>query len=573
MSLTTSNEVAAELDGLADEQPDYGQLHDLASALRELNGPTHDQARRWATIGLQDAFLGEEYAVRGERGPLWHYLNVASQALIFVPIVLTWTGLGWATIAYHEGLADPKLAGVPFLQGWQAGFDGRLPAFATFGYLAWYTVTIVIVLISLVILNGRHTRHVEGTLRAGFRRRLASALTRADLMLADLRLGMPDRMARELEAAADALGKSVTEIELAGVVAGEIQRQAAETLNAAVPVISPLKDAAASVESAASSLTGLQAKLGAEISQLGGQLRTEIDQLKTEIGTGIGQLAMEVGQLGGQFGSGISQLGGSLDAAVAQLGVRLSGEIGQLGSELDGTMGQLTADISGHLATMAAAASTAATAQRDGARATTESAGRIADAVGQGTQLVRDSLADVSGTVALYVHRTEAATDILGQAHETIAELPRTVTQVQDGVAELRGEIASLNVSLGDLARRLAGVSTPADQLARLAAITEQLSGLVALGDQLAALATAMNTLTAFQARDGSGGADPADAEALIAAGELRAVAADLRTVVAEFRASLAGLAARAAGSRPHQAAANGSGPASTGFRRLIRRK
>jgi hypothetical protein len=558
VSPTTSTEVAAELDQLASEQSDYGQLRDLASALRR---PDKDEARRWATVDLRSAFLGDEYTVRGKRGKRgsgWHWLSVASETLIFLPILVTWFGLGWATLAYRDGLRDPKLVGVPFLQGWQTGFDGRLPAFLTFGYLAWYTVTIVVALIGLVILNARHARHVEGTLRAGFRRRLASALTRADLMLADLRLGMPERMAREIEAAADALGKTVTEIELAGMVAGEVQRQAAETLKAALPVISPLKEAATSVETAARSLAGVQVQLGTEITQLGGEL-----------------------------GAGISELGSSLDASVVRLGGQLSGEIsrmatdldgkvGQLATDLDGKVGQLATDIGGHLATMTTATSTAVTAQRDGAVASTESSRRIADALGQGSQLVRDSLAEVSGTVAVYAHRTEVAADILGQAHQAIEELPKTVARVHDGITGLRGEIATLGAGLTGLERRLSGVSTPAEQLARLAAIAEQLSGLTALGDQMAGLTAAVTRLATAPAGNGSGGAGRAEAGTPAAAGELRAVSAELRTVVAEFRASLAGMAAASASSQgPGQPLPNGSGHASaaTGIRRFFRPK
>jgi hypothetical protein len=448
---------------------------------------------------------------------LWHWLSVGSETLIFLPILVTWFGLGWATWAYRDGLRDPKLVGVPFLQGWQTGFDGRLPAFLTFGYLAWYTVTIVVALIGLVILNARHARHVEGTVRAGFRRRLAFALTKADLMLADLRLSVPERMAREIEAAADTLGKTVTEIELAGMAAVEVQRQAAETLKAALPVISPLEQAATSVETAARSLAGVQVQLGAEITQLGGEL-----------------------------GTGISELGSSLDASVVRLGGQLSGEIGRMATGLDGKVGQLATDIGGHLATMATATSTAITAQRDGAVASTESSNRIADALGQGAALVRDSLAEVSGTVALYAHRTEVAADILGQAHQAIEELPKAVTRVHDGITGLRGEIAALGAGLTGLERRLSEASTPAEQLDRLAAIAEQLSGLTALGDQMAG------------------------------AGELRAVSAELRTVVAEFRASLAGMAAASASRQgPGQPLPNGSGHASTatGIRRFFRPK
>lgn len=515
--MTASDEVARELASLVKEQPCHARLRDLADAIAGLNEtpPRDEQARLWSTVSLYDAFLGadDEVGADGEvespQGRFWHGMEMASQVLVFVPIVLTWLGLGLATIAYHDGLKDPKLAGVSFFQGWQTGFDGRLPAFVTFGWLAWYTVMIVAVLIVVVILNARHDKYVSGPLRSEFRRRLASALTGADLALAPFRLGLPDQMAREIEAAVGALSRTVSEIKAAGRVARQVQVKAADALDALVSVFGPLTCAASSVENAASALSGIPVQLGAEMAQLGAALSVEIGELKSGLAADIGLLTTEVGALGGQLGT----------------------QVGRLGT---------------HLGTMATATSGVAAAQRDLTDASARASQQIADALAAGAGQVRESVAEVAGSLAVYARQAEVAADILGQAQQGIQALPASVSKVDAGVTGLRGEITALNAGLGKLGGQLPSVTASAEQLQRLADLSDRLAGLAALGDQVSALTTAVTALTADRGNSRPADQAAADLQTAVtglnaAAAELRAAAAtatDMATVAAGWRGS-----------------------------------
>lgn len=265
-------ELADELNELAAEIPSGERLGDLESALRDLAAqpPAAERARHWATVDLFAAFLGEGSDGIGaspSREWLWRIVDTAVQILVFVPIAVTWLGLGMATRAYRSAAAAGALHGESFLQGWQDGFGGRLLSWLTFGHIAFYTFGLVFLLILATAAHlVHHRRNAEHD--AELRQRLASALARADLVLASVRLDAPEDLAQELSSAMDKLREAAVAIQAAGEVAVGSQQKAVDALTAVVPVLSSVENAADAVSAAAETLERAPDKLTSHLDQL-----------------------------------------------------------------------------------------------------------------------------------------------------------------------------------------------------------------------------------------------------------------------------------------------------------------
>ena len=248
---------ADEIGRLASELREDARLRDLERALRDLTStpPSADRARKWAAVDLFAVFLSEEPAVSetGGAARFWQVVDTSVQVLVFVPIALTWLGLALAASAYRAAQANGSLRGESFLQGWQTGFHGRLPSLVTFDHVALYTFSLVFVLIVGTAALVVHRKKLEER-QAELRRRLVIALTRADLELAPFRLGLPERVAKELDLAADRLNGTVGAIEAAGRVAARSQQKAADALTAVAPALASVVTAATAASTAASAL-------------------------------------------------------------------------------------------------------------------------------------------------------------------------------------------------------------------------------------------------------------------------------------------------------------------------------
>ena len=272
VSQSSRDQVASELQQLARQYEKPELLIDLADAVRGAAGgaPGQDRVLLWGTVNLQVAFLESAFRVR--TGPGWKYIYVLLEVLVFVPIFLTWTGLIFATFAYRVALSAGVLDGESFLQGWQTGFGGRLLGIFEFGWLAVYTVVAVGALIALTVASARRRSREESA-----RSQLAEVLIRADLELAEHRLGAPDRLAQKLDLASSRLDGTVTAIVAAGQVVAEVQQKAADALDAMTPAL-------ASLEKAASSVENVPDVLGGHLDQMSKALRASIQQVNQSIG-------------------------------------------------------------------------------------------------------------------------------------------------------------------------------------------------------------------------------------------------------------------------------------------------
>lgn len=368
VTTSTTIDVADELKAIAAEVPLAGRLGELAAALRDLSAPTPqlDSARHWATVDLFETFLGEgsdELGTPPSHEWLWRAIDTAVQVLVFVPIAVTWLGLALAAGAFRAATAAGDLHGQSFLQGWQEGFGGRVPGWLTFNYLASYTSALVFLLIAATATHVTHARR-RAERQAAARQRVAAALSRANLELAPLRLGTPDRLVQELGSTLDKLREAASAIEDAGKAAVGSQQKAADAISAVAPALDSAEKAARAAATAADVL----------------------ERAPDKLGNHLGQLATASGDIAATQRSALSSFG---DAST-----------------------------------------------------------RIASALEDGADRVRKSLAEVGSTAAIYAHRTEQAADILGQAQQTVDELPSAVTGLQRQIENMGKQAADLASAL-----------------------------------------------------------------------------------------------------------------------------
>jgi ABC-type transporter Mla subunit MlaD len=164
-------------------------------------------SRAWELLDLAWARLA---AVR-EQG--WERAAEAVLGvLVFVPLLVTWTGLALAASAYGRlASGDAPQSTRPFLQLWESGFDGRLPGWARFGDIA---VTAVVFISMLLLLSAAHSlaRHRaqstaereddERELRLG---RLVAVVSRAQFVVGGYRIDSPTRLSDALSGRAGEL--------------------------------------------------------------------------------------------------------------------------------------------------------------------------------------------------------------------------------------------------------------------------------------------------------------------------------------------------------------------------------
>lgn len=122
--MTERRRVADEVGALAEEVRPHDAaiglvLDRLAESVRQWRP---DEARAFAAA-IDPRATAEVIVAR--RSPIWSYMEVARNVLVFAPIAVTWFGLATATDAY-EGLlaARPEFSDRPFLLLWEQGFQG-----------------------------------------------------------------------------------------------------------------------------------------------------------------------------------------------------------------------------------------------------------------------------------------------------------------------------------------------------------------------------------------------------------------------------------------------------------------
>jgi hypothetical protein len=386
---------------LADRAP---QLNALADALAAGSG-TPDAPdggpgiERWAGIDLFSAFLQEDtigpaVGVRRWLGPP---LDIAIQILFFIPIAVTWIGLMQATLAYRQALRLRAFAGKSFLEGWQSGFQGKLPKPYYLDRIALYVVCIIVLLMVLIVIHFFYRSKPDEDERARLHRELAGALTDADLQLAPLRISAPAEAAAALHKATAGFTRTAATIREVGETAASVQREAVGGLTALVKAMAQVEMLSTSMQAAAGKIDHSSLRLEERLS---------------EISTTTSAIAAAEVELVRQIGVSSDRLSGGMDGLVRRFQDAATENQREMSSAIGG------------------------------------SSEKITDALTAGAAHVREVFAEVTAAAAAYTGRVEHAADVLGKAGDTVSEMPRVVIELKDRVADLGGRITDLEKAI-----------------------------------------------------------------------------------------------------------------------------
>ncbi|MFE0517263.1 hypothetical protein ACFW2E_47445, partial [Streptomyces sp. NPDC058964] len=206
-------------------------LEELAVAVERGNGLS-----AWSGGGLVAAYAGEgALAPRTEGAALWaRRLSAATAVMVYFPLVLTWSGLGLATYAYHQARRDPsaRLRG-SFLDMWQQGFAGHLSGVLRFDQLVWYTITLLGLVVTLT-LTWRSVQHRADEQDRRLLRRLARALARVESAAVTAAHTQPRAFTEELQEAVAEMRALLQLSDSAGELSRNLLREAVAASTAAV---------------------------------------------------------------------------------------------------------------------------------------------------------------------------------------------------------------------------------------------------------------------------------------------------------------------------------------------------
>lgn len=249
-SLFDRREVASELRGIKGLTGGAQQLVDRLATDLDQNAVA--RLERWAELDLVALFaraenldqptpplapawsapLPSSTRVERLRGLLWQagtwlaaqrrrgwerFAESLLGVLVFVPLLITWSGLALAAHAYGRlASSNAQQATRPFLQLWESGFDGRLPSWARFGDVAVAAVLFISMLLLLSTLHSlaRHRAQSEGEASEADREqwvgRLAVLFSRAQYVVGEYRSNAPTRLSEALSGSTGELAQLLT---------------------------------------------------------------------------------------------------------------------------------------------------------------------------------------------------------------------------------------------------------------------------------------------------------------------------------------------------------------------------
>lgn len=265
---------------LLDKQDLIKQLQDLAGRptlsprAAELQALADDLTHskrldKWAELDLVHAYVRPETVTASGSRPSARrdgVLEAALGVLVFIPLLITWFGLRDAVRAYGELAKENRTEATrPFLQLWQSGFGGHLSPLGRFENVALTAVVLIALLVLLSVVHARvrwRADKEEADQEAERERllaRLASVLTRLQMLLAQHRSASPQQFATELNKAARQMNS----------LAAKAEKNHKELTATAGAVAS----ATTSLQDAATKLTEEVPKLGAAANRMETTLR------------------------------------------------------------------------------------------------------------------------------------------------------------------------------------------------------------------------------------------------------------------------------------------------------------
>ncbi|MEV7579224.1 hypothetical protein [Streptomyces erythrochromogenes] len=420
--------LAAELRELA-AHPRAGSH---STALRELSEAVARGSglEVWAGGGLVAAYGGpdalaagpDEDAARGRR------LGALPTVLVFVPLLITWFGLGAAAWAYQRMRDSGSTAQGSFLTLWQQGFDGRLWPVLRFDMMALWTVLALSALATATLMRHRWEERDEGERRL-LSQRLSGALAQTQALAAGAAAASPGRFAAELQGAAEQLRALLGQ-------AATVQQCARDLIVQADGAAGRSVAATAALDSAADALLSGTA-----------QMRTS---------------AQGASAAAEQVAAGSRLLAESVDTAVASLRTSVAESFVTAGRDAAGLIGAAGESVASRFDTVAAAA------EARGA----DAAGHAAASMDRVGREVHDALTAARGSFAESTQLLGSAVDGLDRS---LAALPSALeSSASEGAerigmayelavaalaASLRGEVRAVSAELADRIEELRDVA------------------------------------------------------------------------------------------------------------------
>ncbi|MFZ3499384.1 hypothetical protein ACODT5_40295 [Streptomyces sp. 5.8] len=361
----------------------------------------------WTELDLVAAYARQESLTAGDAKPGTRWLvilEIVLGVMVFIPLLITWFGLGRASAAYGELIrADPDQAGRPFLQLWQGGFEGRLAGWLTFGHVATAATVAIAGLLVISVVHAVKRARAAGRVEAAEQRvqnvltELLPLLTRIQLVLNSHRLSSPQRFAAELSQAARRLGKLTTRT----LETQETLREAAESVVAAT-------------EAATQNMTSLEGLMGPLIAAV-----TRVEDVVRENAEQVAATAVTVAGAGADTREGMEKLAEAVGTQLEQIGARIEGVVRE------------------NVEQVAATAVTVAGVGADTRESVAKLAGSVATKLELAGERIEDAVSDLAAAQRGFTTGTELVADITGQAlnalRESVGRLDGIATDVRRG--------------------------------------------------------------------------------------------------------------------------------------------
>jgi len=412
--------LAAELRDLAKSPrvaPHRAALNELADAVS-----TGEGLAQWAGGGLLAAYAGPDALAPdpGRRGRWSRRLEAASSVLVFLPLLLTWSGLGAAVLAYRQLSSTRADASASFLALWQQGFQGHLPALLRFDLVVGYTVTLLLVLIAVTLLRQRWEARDERDSRA-LLQRLAGALVQTEALAARAAHTEPRRFARELQDAASGLRTLID-------LSAGAQERSRDLLGQAVAASGEAVQAVRSMKQATTTL-----RAGTQ----------QVSQSSQEAAAAADRLGKGADRLGGTVAEAVSGLSTGMDESARRAARRIADAAEAAARRFDAVLAGAVEFQARQAAEQSAGLEQRGRAAEDALTASREAMSRAAKALAETT-------AGLDRSVTVLPAALEGAAadgaDRIGTAYEAaVAAL----------AVSLRGEVGQASADIGDQVARL----------------------------------------------------------------------------------------------------------------------
>jgi hypothetical protein len=271
-------------------------------------------------------------------------LEVLQGIFVFVPLLITWTGLQQAAGGYHRMLEDPATAAAAragnFLELWQTGFGGKLPAPLKFEWVALYTLCAIVLLIAVTVITADLRRredqredeeeHRQASERDAVSQQLLAALTRAQLIINRDRLATPARFATELSTSARSLGALMGQAEKTHRATVGLAERYDQTAQQLTQAITALREATENMSAGASGVQHAANVMDASGQQLREEVRSQVLSAAKRLETATSAAEQELASQRESGRSGLVQLHERLTASLSQVADRVSVATGEL---------------------------------------------------------------------------------------------------------------------------------------------------------------------------------------------------------------------------------------------------